>query len=115
MPRATRTRCDRCSPTTCSTASPARSISVETQGQSLETQLISIRGADVVEAGMQGTNARIAIRFTSEQVNVVRDADGNALDGDPGTAEEVVDVWTFERDTASSDPNWILVETRTPQ
>jgi predicted lipid-binding transport protein (Tim44 family) len=85
------------------------------QAQSLETQLIAIRGADVVEAGMQGTNARIAIRFTSEQVNVIRDADGNVLDGDPGTAEEVVDVWTFERDTASSDPNWILVETRTPQ
>jgi len=85
------------------------------KGQSLETQLISIRAADVVEAGMQGASARIAIRFTSEQVNVVRDADGNVLDGDPGTAEEVVDLWTFERDTASPDPNWILVETRTPQ
>lgn len=85
------------------------------KGQSLETQLISIRAADVVEAGMQGASARIVIRFTSEQVNVVRDAEGNVLDGDPGTAEEVVDLWTFERDTASPDPNWILVETRTPQ
>jgi predicted lipid-binding transport protein (Tim44 family) len=36
------------------------------------------------------------------------------LEGDPGTAEDVVDIWTFERDTKSSDPNWILVETRTP-
>ena len=26
----------------------------------------------------------------------------------------VVDLWTFERDTASQDPNWTLVETRTP-
>jgi predicted lipid-binding transport protein (Tim44 family) len=84
------------------------------KGQTLESQLIAIRGADVVEARMHGSNARIAIRFASEQVNVVRDADGNVLDGDPGTAEEVIDIWTFERDTRSTDPNWALVETRTP-
>jgi predicted lipid-binding transport protein (Tim44 family) len=84
-------------------------------GQSLETQLIAIRSADVVEAGMQGSNARVAIRFASEQVNVVRDAAGTVLEGDPGTAEDVVDIWTFERDTQSPDPNWTLVETRTPQ
>jgi predicted lipid-binding transport protein (Tim44 family) len=83
-------------------------------GQTLETQLIAIRAADVVEAGMKGSNARIAVRVTSEQVNVVRDSAGNVLEGDPGTAEDVVDIWTFERDTKSSDPNWILVETRTP-
>jgi predicted lipid-binding transport protein (Tim44 family) len=84
-------------------------------GQTLETQLIAIRAADVVEAGMQGSDARIAVRVTSEQVNVIRDSEGNVLEGDPGTAEDVVDIWTFERDTKSSDPNWILVETRTPQ
>jgi predicted lipid-binding transport protein (Tim44 family) len=84
-------------------------------GQSLETQLIAIRSADVVEAGMQGSHARVVIRFASEQVNVVRDAAGNVLEGDPGTALEVVDLWTFERDTQSPDPNWTLVETRTPQ
>jgi predicted lipid-binding transport protein (Tim44 family) len=83
-------------------------------GQTLETQLIAIRAADVVEAGIQGSTARIAVRFTSEQVNVVRDGEGNVLDGDPGTAEDVVDIWTFERGTKSSDPNWTLVETRTP-
>ena len=64
---------------------------------------------------MQGSHARVVIRFASEQVNVVRDAAGNVLEGDPGTALEVVDLWTFERDTQSPDPNWTLVETRTPQ
>jgi predicted lipid-binding transport protein (Tim44 family) len=54
------------------------------------------------------------VRFTSEQVNVVRDAEGKVLEGDPGTAEEVVDIWTFERDTRSADPNWTLAETSTP-
>lgn len=83
-------------------------------GQSLETQLISIGKAEAVDASMNGTLARITVRFTSEQVNVLRDADGKVIEGDPSTAEEVVDLWTFERDTHSDDPNWILVETRTP-
>ena len=83
-------------------------------GRTLDTQLIAVRKAEVVEAGMHGNFARVLVRFTSEQVNVLRDADGKAIDGDPGTAEDVVDLWTFERDTRSSDPNWSLVETRTP-
>jgi predicted lipid-binding transport protein (Tim44 family) len=83
-------------------------------GQTLETQLMAIRDAQLVDAELRGSNARVGIRFTSEQVNVVRDAAGKVVDGDPGTAEEVVDIWTFERDTRSGDPNWTLVETRTP-
>jgi predicted lipid-binding transport protein (Tim44 family) len=83
-------------------------------GHTLDTQLMAIEGAEVVEAGVQGSLARVSVRFASEQVNVVRDADGKEIDGDSATAEEVIDIWTFERDTRSSDPNWILVETRTP-
>jgi predicted lipid-binding transport protein (Tim44 family) len=63
---------------------------------------------------MQGSMARVTVRFSSEQVNVVRDAGGQAIEGDPASAEEVIDIWTFERDTQSSDPNWALVETSTP-
>jgi predicted lipid-binding transport protein (Tim44 family) len=84
-------------------------------GQTLDTQLIAVRKAEVVEAGMQDTVARVLVRFTSEQVNVLRDAEGKPVEGDSGTADEVVDLWTFERDTRSSDPNWALVETRTPE
>ena len=83
-------------------------------GHTLDTHLMGIESAEVVEAGMQGNMARVSVRFASEQVNVVRDADGKEIDGDATTAEEVVDIWTFERDTRSSDPNWTLVETRTP-
>jgi predicted lipid-binding transport protein (Tim44 family) len=87
----------------------------EAAGQTLETQLIGIRAADVVEAGLRGAEARISVRFTSEQVNVVRDRDGNVVDGgEPGVAEDVIDIWMFERNVRSPDPNWMLVETRTP-
>ena len=83
-------------------------------GQTLDTQLMAIEQAEVVDASMQGDLARVSVRFTSEQVNVVRDADGREIEGDSNTAQRVVDIWTFERDTRSSDPNWALIETSTP-
>jgi predicted lipid-binding transport protein (Tim44 family) len=69
----------------------------------------------VVGAKMESSRARVTVRFKSEQINLLKDVEGKIVEGDPQTAEEVVDLWTFERDTASSDPNWTLVETRTPE
>jgi predicted lipid-binding transport protein (Tim44 family) len=86
----------------------------EAARHTLETQLVAINKAEAADAAMEGTRARVTVRFTSEQVNVLHDAGGKIIEGDPSTAEEVVDLWTFERDTRSDDPNWILVETRTP-
>lgn len=82
------------------------------QGRTLETELVSLRGAEIVGAALEGRSARVTVRFTSEQINCTRDASGTVVEGDPSTVETVIDVWTFQRDVTSRDPNWILVETR---
>ena len=79
-----------------------------------KTEIQGIRQADVAEAMMNGPFARVTIRFVSEQVNATFDADGKLIEGDPDTVEDVIDIWTFERDTRNDDPNWELVETRVP-
>jgi predicted lipid-binding transport protein (Tim44 family) len=84
-------------------------------GQTLETQLTAVPAAEVVDAKLDAGRARVTVKFKSEQINLLRDAEGKILEGDPQTAEEVVDLWTFEREIASPDPNWTLVETRTPE
>ncbi len=84
------------------------------KGQTLMTEVVAVRKAEVIEAGMQGTRARITVRFESEQISALRDAEGHLLEGNPSKVEEVVDIWTFERDVRSRDPNWLLVETRVP-
>ena len=60
---------------------------------------------------MQGSVAQVTVRFVSEQINVVRNAEGQIADGNPNEVQKVVDLWTFRRDTKSSDPNWLLVKT----
>lgn len=82
------------------------------EGHEHETNLVSVDSTELAEAGMAGPVARITVRFVSQQVNVTRDREGRIVDGDPGEMHEVVDLWTFERDTRANDPNWRLVQTR---
>ncbi len=79
--------------------------------QTLETNLIGFLSSDVVAAEMEGTRALVTIRFVTEQINVTRNVDGLAVDGNPNTVERVTDLWTFARETRSEDPNWLLVRT----
>ena len=84
-------------------------------GETLETQLVGIKSADIVEAYMAGRTAHVTLRFFSQQVRVLRNAAGELMEGDPNIITDVVDIWTFARDTRSRDPNWILVATGTPE
>lgn len=81
-------------------------------GETLETELVGIKKAEIAEARMDGFDAVVTIRFVSDQVNVLRDKAGEVVDGDPTRVTEVTDLWTFARDTRSPDPNWSLVATR---
>jgi len=76
-----------------------------------ETTLIGFEASDIANAEMQGSHAQVTVRFVSEQINVVRNADGQIADGNPNEVQKVVDLWTFRRDTKSSDPNWLLIKT----
>jgi predicted lipid-binding transport protein (Tim44 family) len=76
-----------------------------------ETTIVRVRDAEMVAARMEGTTAAITVRYVSEQINVTRDAAGQIVDGDADRIAEVTDVWTYARNTRSSDPNWILVAT----
>jgi predicted lipid-binding transport protein (Tim44 family) len=86
----------------------------EDAGQSRETTLVGIKSADVLEAQMDGRTAFVTVKFVSEQINLTRDKDGNVVEGDPGHVAEITDIWTFARNTRARDPNWALIETRSP-
>lgn len=83
-------------------------------GEKLETTLVGILSSDIVEAYMAGRTAHVTVKFISQQITVVRDAEGAVIEGDPNTVTDVTDYWTFARDTSSSDPNWTLVATGAP-
>ncbi len=81
-------------------------------GETLETTVISIKSAEVIEAEMRGRHAAVTMKFVSEQVNVTRDTEGRVIEGDPNQVTDITDIWTFARNTRARDPNWKLIETR---
>jgi predicted lipid-binding transport protein (Tim44 family) len=86
----------------------------EKTGETLDTTLIGIASAELIEARMENRTAFVTVKFVSEQVNVTRDNDGTVIDGDPSHVTNVTDIWTFARNTRARDPNWTLVETQSP-
>jgi predicted lipid-binding transport protein (Tim44 family) len=80
-------------------------------GETFETRIIGLKRLDIVDAGLDGSLARVTVKFVSDQVNVLRAHDGSVVDGDPDTAIEKTDFWSFTRDTRASNPNWVLVTT----
>lgn len=84
----------------------------EEHGETLETVMIGINSADVIEIGMNEHDAFVTISFVSEQINLTRDSEDRIIDGVPNQVTKITDIWTFSRDTRSSDPNWKLIETR---
>src|SRR5215472_6744881 len=83
----------------------------ESAGETLETRVEKLKDIDIVEAGMDGQQARVTVKLVSDQINVLRAHDGSVVDGDPQNKIEKTDFWTFARDTRSNDPNWQLVAT----
>jgi predicted lipid-binding transport protein (Tim44 family) len=83
-------------------------------GEKLETTLVGITLAEIVEAYMAGRTAHVTVKFVTQQISVLRDAEKQVIEGDPSAINDVVDTWTFARDTRSGDPNWTLVATGSP-
>ena len=83
-------------------------------GEKHETKIERIKDADVLEARVDGRIALVTVKFISDQTIVTYGDDGRILDGDPDKLLEIIDIWTFARNTRARDPNWALIETRTP-
>ncbi len=83
----------------------------ESRDETTEFSFVGILSADPTDANLTGHVAHITVRFVSELVTAVRDKMGNVVEGDLKSVRRVTDVWTFERDVASPDPNWRLVAT----
>jgi len=83
----------------------------ESRGEVQRTEIRDIREAAIEGADLRGATAEVTVRFVSDQVNMTTDAAGKPVAG-ADAVTELTDIWTFQRDTRSSDPVWKLVGTR---
>ena len=83
----------------------------EARSEKVESNLVGINKADIIESDVKNRTAYVTVKFVSELISVTRDAEGEVVEGDPKKVREVTDIWTFARDITSKNPNWKLVAT----
>ena len=83
----------------------------EKDGLTIDQSFIGIDKATIADAAVDGTRVRVTVSFASKLTSCTKSSDGVVVEGDPVTVREVTDIWTFERDAMSRDPNWQLVAT----
>lgn len=81
------------------------------EGLTLDNRLVTIDQAVISEASLERGVAIIGVRFEADIAAVTRNSEGQVVAGSLSDAVQTRDLWTFRRDTAASDPNWLLIET----
>ncbi len=83
------------------------------QGLVIEASFIGVREVKVVDVTFDPASkeAEITMKFIGELTSVVKNEDGEIIEGDETTVKKQKDIWTFARIMGSSDPNWQLVAT----
>ena len=83
------------------------------QGLTIEAHFVGVRettlaGAEFDEETRAG---EITVRFVGELTSVVRNKDGQIVEGNANEIKRQKDVWTFARPMGTENPNWQLVAT----
>ena len=77
-----------------------------------ETTFIGINSAEVKNHQQNKNMLEVTIEFVSEIISCVKDKDNKIVSGDPEKVKKVLDTWKFSKDSRSSNPNWLLIDTQ---
>lgn len=85
----------------------------EAAGLKVDARFIGVRDLRLESAAFDPASGEgeLTLRFVSELVTAVHDAEGRVVEGDPNEVRRQTDVWTFSRRMGGHDPNWLLSAT----
>ena len=78
------------------------------KSQNLDITIIGIKSAEIVNASLKSKIAIICVKFSSEQVQVIKDLEGKIVEGDNNQILSIDEKWSFSKNLKSKDPNWTL-------
>ena len=77
-----------------------------------ELEIIGINDMEITSIAIEDTEITLEVTIDSEQMVAVYDQDNNLIEGSAEELTDVRDIWSFQRDTESQNPNWTLVHVR---
>ena len=84
----------------------------ETKNFSSETTFIGINSAEIKQHEQNKNMLEVTVEFVSEIISCVKDKDNKVVSGDPEKIKKVLDTWKFSKDSRSTNPNWLLIDTQ---
>ena len=84
----------------------------DAKNYSSETTFIGINSAEVKNHQQNKNMLEVTIEFVSEIISCVKDKDNKIVSGDPEKIKKVLDTWKFSKDSKSTNPNWLLIDTQ---
>ena len=82
------------------------------KGYKSETTFIGISSATIKEHNKLNNILEVTVDYVSEIISCVKDKNNKILTGDPEKVKKVFDTWKFSKNTRSSNPNWLLIDTQ---
>ena len=79
---------------------------------SSETTFIGINSAEIKKHEQNNNMLEVTVDFVSEIISCVKDKDSKIISGDPEKVKKVHDIWKFSKDSRSTNPNWVLIDTQ---
>jgi len=84
----------------------------ENEGHISETTFIGVNSASIKEHKKINNILEVTVDFVSEIISCVKDKNNKILSGDINKVKKVFDTWKFSKDSRSSNPNWLLIDTQ---
>ena len=77
-----------------------------------ETTFIGINSSEIKHHQQNKNMLEVTVEFVSEIISCIRDKENQIVLGDPKKVKKVNDVWKFSKDSKSTNPNWLLIDTQ---
>tara|TARA_B100001029_G_C14938611_1_gene381882 strand:+ start:81 stop:668 length:588 start_codon:yes stop_codon:yes gene_type:complete len=84
----------------------------KSKGLISDTTFVGINSANIKDHEQKNNMLEVTVDFVSEIITCIKDKNKNIMSGDPDKVKKVHDTWKFSRDSRSSNPNWLLVDTQ---
>lgn len=80
------------------------------RGEKLCGEIVRFISIEVVDIQIENTKCSICVKFETEQSNVLRNRQGDVIEGDLNYVQNRTDIWLFGKDFSSRDRVWYLEE-----
>ena len=84
----------------------------KSKNYSSETTFIGINSAKIKHHQQNKNMLEVTVEFVSEIISCIKDKENKIISGDPEKVKKVNDIWKFSKDSRSTNPNWLLIDTQ---